>query len=62
MVSARYTSEWLTINEVAQRYRVSVRCIRNWMAQGIIPFLRIGRVLRFNPVACDAALSNRTSS
>lgn len=57
MVSPHYTDAWLTTKQVAQRYQVSVRCVQNWTKLGIIPFVRLGRVLRFNLSVCDAALS-----
>ena len=33
----------LTIQETAERYRVTTGTIRDWMRQGRIPFLRIGK-------------------
>jgi hypothetical protein len=50
--------------ELAKRYSVSLRTIQSWVARRIIPYIRVGGdpagtggMLRFNPRACDAALS-----
>jgi hypothetical protein len=42
---------------LAARYEVSPRCIQNWVAQKILPVLKIGRAVRFNIAACDRALA-----
>jgi hypothetical protein len=44
---------------VAGRYQVSVRTITKWMRQRVIPFIRIGHVIRYDAAACDAALKAR---
>jgi len=40
----------------AKRLGICRRELSNWMNQGIVPFLQIGRVILFNPDAVDAAL------
>jgi excisionase family DNA binding protein len=47
---------WLRKIEVAHRYQVSVRTVDNWIAAGKIPYIRINRIIRFSPTACDEAL------
>lgn len=42
---------------LAQRYTVSTRTIDNWMQERIIPFTKIGGVVRFRISEVDAALS-----
>jgi excisionase family DNA binding protein len=42
---------------VAKRYDVSPRTIDNWIRQRRIPYLKCGRLVRFNINKCDAALS-----
>jgi excisionase family DNA binding protein len=42
---------------MASRYEVSLRTIENWMRQRRLPFVKCGRVVRFNIAKCDAALS-----
>lgn len=37
-----------TKDELARRCQVSTRCIENWMREGKIPFLKIGRSVRFS--------------
>jgi hypothetical protein len=41
---------------LAQRYSVSQRTITNWMSAGLLAFIKIRRVVRFDIPACDAAL------
>jgi hypothetical protein len=41
---------------IQKRYDISPRCLDNWMKQRKIPFLKIGRVLLFDPIKCDKAL------
>jgi excisionase family DNA binding protein len=38
----------ISTDEVAQLVDVSPRTIRNWMTRGKIPFVKIGRVVRFD--------------
>ena len=49
-----------TKKDLASEKNVSVRCIENWMNKQIIPFLKVGSVVRFDPTAVDAALSKYT--
>jgi hypothetical protein len=41
---------------IEKRYGVSARCLDNWMKAKIIPRIKIGRVLLFDPMKCDKAL------
>jgi excisionase family DNA binding protein len=41
---------------LADRYGVRVRTINRWMHNGWIPFIKIGKVVRFDPGQVDAAL------
>ena len=41
------SKEWLTINELADRLKVSIKTIRNRMADGL-PYHKIGGALRFD--------------
>ncbi len=45
---------------VAARYLVSERTIDNWIRRRRIPFIKCGRVVRFNLAQCDAALERFT--
>ena len=44
----------LTAGEVAARLRVSRATVYRWAADGTIPSVRIGDVVRFNATAIDA--------
>ena len=41
------STEWVTINELADRIKVSIKTIRNRMADGL-PYHKIGGALRFD--------------
>jgi excisionase family DNA binding protein len=56
------TGKYLTKAQIAEHYGVSPRTIGNWVSKGVLPALKIGRVLRFNVEACDAALQRRTEN
>jgi len=53
------TSEQKLTNKhtIARRYDVSERTIQEWMAEGTLPFLKIGYIVRFDIAACDRAIS-----
>jgi excisionase family DNA binding protein len=46
-----------TREDVANQYQVSVRTVGGWVASRRVPFLRIGRAVRFRPEAVEKALS-----
>ena len=46
-----------TTKGLAARYKVSPRCIQNWVTRKVLPVLKIGRAVRFNIAACDKALA-----
>jgi len=41
---------------LAEHFSVSTRTVSNWKSAGIIPFIRIGRVVRFSIDEVEAAL------
>lgn len=43
--------------DVAKKYQVSPRTVGNWMSRKTIPYLRIGNVVRFDPLEVEKALS-----
>jgi excisionase family DNA binding protein len=45
-----------TREDVANHYRVSIRTVGEWIAARRIPFLRIGRAVRFRPESVEKAL------
>ncbi len=48
--------------ELASQLGVSVRTIRSWQARGLIPYIRVGRRILFNPDEVEAALKERVVS
>jgi excisionase family DNA binding protein len=38
--------EYLTVNEIAQRLKLNPQTLRNWIEQGKLPALRVGRRVR----------------
>ena len=48
----------LTKKELAARFRVSRRTIDNWMERGYLPYLKIGKAVRFRWSEVDRRLSD----
>jgi hypothetical protein len=48
---------WFTKTQIAARYQISTRSVTNLMRHRILPFVKIGRLLRFNPTDCDVAFA-----
>jgi len=46
----------LTVPELAKQLGVSVHTVYSWVAQRRLPFLKVGRLLRFDACAIDAWL------
>ena len=46
----------LTVPEVARRLRVKVSTVYTWTDNGVLPHLRVGRLLRFDPEQINAWL------
>ena len=47
-------SQLLRDTEVAKRFNVSIRTIIDWRNAGKIPFIRIGRSIRYRPESIRA--------
>lgn len=47
---------FLPKQEIAKRYQISVRQVTNLMRRRILPFVKVGRMVRFNTQSCDKAL------
>ncbi len=47
---------WLTKALLAKNYEVSPRTITKWISVGLLVYLKVGRVVRFDLAACDASL------
>jgi excisionase family DNA binding protein len=50
-------SPWRKKAEIAQYYRCDIRTITNLMRRRILPFVRIGRLVRFHVAECDEAMA-----
>ncbi len=46
-VNAAMREPLLTKHEAARFFQVSSRCLDDWMARGLVPYLKIGRTVRF---------------
>lgn len=52
--------KYITEDELAQALNVSKRSIATYRAQRVIPFMKIGRQIRFNPGDVKTALAQLT--
>jgi excisionase family DNA binding protein len=50
----------MTDKEAAQYLRIKPRQLYTWRVNGIVPYVRIGRALRYRKSAVDAALEGNT--
>lgn len=50
----------LTEKEAAEYLRIKVRQLYNWRVSGLIPYIRIGKALRYRKFAIDQALARFT--
>jgi hypothetical protein len=48
--------EWLNKTQIARHFKCSTRHINKLMNRRILPFLKLGRFVRFDLAACDQAL------
>ena len=51
----------LTEKEAAEYLRIKVRQLYNWRVSGLIPYIRIGKALRYRKSAIDQTLARFTS-
>jgi excisionase family DNA binding protein len=48
------TPQLLTVPQVAEQFQVTAQTIRNWIDQGVLPALRVGRAFRVRIEDVDA--------
>ncbi|HZR17849.1 MAG TPA: hypothetical protein VFE51_11025 [Verrucomicrobiae bacterium] len=48
--------EWLNKAEIADHYKCSERHINKLMERRVLPFLKMGRFVRFDRKTCDEAM------
>ena len=53
------TDSCINRKQLAQRYGVSLRTVDEWMVRGWIPFLKLGKCIRFSLAEVQAALRER---
>src|SRR5688500_3798200 len=46
-VADQFGTPTITKEEVAKHFRVTVRTIENWQRRGVVPYVKIGKVVRF---------------
>jgi hypothetical protein len=51
---------WRTKSEMATYYDVDIRTITNFMRRGVLPYVKIGRFVRFHIEKCDCAMEKFT--
>jgi hypothetical protein len=55
-VDSEEAKEWCTKRQVSSHFGVGVRTITNWMQRRILPYVKIGGVVRFHLPDCEAAM------
>ena len=51
----------LTVPQVAEEFQVTAQTIRNWIDQGVLPALRVGRAFRVRGEDVDALLERASA-
>ncbi|MGH2872937.1 MAG: helix-turn-helix domain-containing protein [Solirubrobacteraceae bacterium] len=51
----------LTVPQVAEAFQVTAQTIRNWIDQGVLPAVRVGRAFRIRPADVDALLDRASA-
>ena len=49
-------TRWLTKAALAQHYCISLRTVTNLMRRRVLPYVKIGHVVRFDSEACEQAM------
>jgi excisionase family DNA binding protein len=61
-VGATWDDEYLTVAEVAERLKLNQQTVRNWIDQGSLPAVRVGRRVRVRRSALDSILAAGATS
>ena len=51
----------MTEKEMAAYLRIKPRQLFNWRTEGLVPYIRIGRAIRYRRTSIDAALERMAS-
>ena len=54
--------ELLTVDEVANLLRISVKTLRQWVYRGLVPNLKINGIVRFDRLALDGWIQQSSRS
>jgi excisionase family DNA binding protein len=47
---------WMTREQIAQHFGISIRTVANLQRRRVLPFVKVGRLVRFNKNKCEQAL------
>jgi excisionase family DNA binding protein len=50
---------WVDKKEMAEHFKISLRTLHGWMKKGAIPYVRLGRSVRFKLSQVDEAVNRR---
>ena len=56
-MSATWDDEYLTVHEIAEHLKLNQQTVRNWIDQGRLPAVRIGRRVRIRRTDIDRMLA-----
>ena len=60
-MDASWDDEYLTVNEIAEHLELNPQTLRNWIDQGSLPAVRIGRRVRVRRADLDRVLAQGTT-
>lgn len=61
-MSASWDDEYLTVKEIAQRLKLNQQTVRNWIDQGSLPAVRVGRRIRIRRSDLDRIIAQGTTA
>jgi excisionase family DNA binding protein len=59
-MSLTWDDEYLTVNEIAEHLKLNPQTVRNWVAAGSLPAVRVGRRVRIRRADFDRLLAHGT--
>jgi len=51
------SSKWRTRIEIAEHFHISIRSVTNLTRRRVLPYVKIGKIVRFDVSACERALA-----
>ena len=49
-------NKWCSKKEIALHFGIGLRTVTDWMRRRILPFVKVGRVVRFHLPDCEEAV------